>query len=844
MELHSEDSTELASEEPSELTELILNPEITEAPLSGSLINEEAGHRILQEIDTQAPTDLGCDTYNMPSMPTSMLATLPLAEIELDFSNQDVTFGLDWPQNNTMDNVGQLDLDIQHEEANATDTWPLYSFDPDHELPLQPFVTMTQSENIETSNLDTFLSDIWLLQGSVGDQTLGDYIETEASSSGVPGQFEGSNDALNQFWRPSLDWPTGYNDPDQNISLGEILADSTHHSNDAVWSSDLLNILDASSQTNTNAAAQIPHGALAHQNGPKFDGNSAQSILSVSSGAPTQELHPQSEPSLAAPRAEMYLPVATETLLMGTLGPVRPVTLPPLRRGGKKGPLSAQERQNRKQARRRGVCIRCRRLKQKCFGGLPCEPCLQLSKATLWISPCAVANFFDIVKLQPYFLGSKSQQKTVENLDIATVVKAGLLVSALGGSGADGKIQAQTFPPHKTYALVNWAAAANILTTLLEKTTDNDAPMFDHLSQVADVQPEPSSWHEHPILVPVPSQYQEKGKDLDKYLLFCALPQFEFMSWKNPISHVPDEEATDVGCKTLHILTWITKRRLEQKLFQRLQGYLNKLNTLSPSQLSFTATLILRVITFGNQLAHLEFADEYAEQIPSAHLSQRHQVRQSLFCYLKIVIDKLPAWSDFWKEQTEHIVPITPEILRLSLSDLEIYDKRLLGMSSCFKQSLEWYENFGAIFEKAEIPPETDDMHLARIFSSLVDGSYVSSTIKALIQRTDHFHQTKIREPLESIENAIGQGISPSHLPIILHIKELLVQAEEEVEDLLKSLKDVQQRLEGFSRAETDITTEFDLIGSISAPSIPAEAVSLCSEVLNEILGSAEVGTD
>ncbi|KAM5515602.1 hypothetical protein FOXYSP1_02553 [Fusarium oxysporum f. sp. phaseoli] len=609
MELHSEDSAELPSEEPSELTELILNPEITEAPLPGSLINEEAGHRILQEIDTQAPIDLGCDTYNMPSMSTSMLAALPLAEIELDFSNQDVAFGLDWPQNNTMDNVGQLDLDIQHEETNATGTWPLYSFDPDYEPPLQPFVTMPQSESIETSNLDTFLSDIWLFQGPVGDQALGDYIETEASSSGETGQFEGSNNALNQVWRPSLDWPTGFNNPDQNIGIGEILADSTHHSNDAIWSSDLLNILDASSQANTNAAAQIPHGALSHQNGPKVDGNSAQSILSVPSGAPTQELHPHSEPSLAAPRAEMYLPVATEALPMGTLGPVRPVTLPPLRRGGKKGPLSAQERQNRKE----------------CFGGLPCEPCLHLSKATLWISPCAVANFFDIVKLQPYFLGSKSQQKTVENLDIVTVVKAGLLVFALGGSGADGKIQAQTFPPYKTYALVNWAAAANILTSLLEKATDNDATMFDHLSQVADVQPEPSSWHEHPILLPVPPQYQEKGKDLDKYLLFCALPEFEFMSWKNPMSHVPDEEATDVGCKTLHILTWITKRRLEQKLFQRLQGYLNKLNTLSSSQLSFTATLILRVITFGNQLAHLEFADEDTEQIPSADLSQRHQ---------------------------------------------------------------------------------------------------------------------------------------------------------------------------------------------------------------------------
>lgn len=69
------------------------------------------------------------------------------------------------------------------------------------------------------------------------------------------------------------------------------------------------------------------------------------------------------------------------------------------------------------------------------------------------------------------------------------------------------------------------------------------------------------------------------------------------------MSDVSDEEATDVGYKTLHILIWITKRRLEQKLFQRLQGYVNKLNTLSSSQLKYTAALILRVILFGKELA-------------------------------------------------------------------------------------------------------------------------------------------------------------------------------------------------------------------------------------------------
>lgn len=53
MELHSEDSMELPSEESFELTKLILHPEITETLLPDSLINEEAGLRILQEINSE-----------------------------------------------------------------------------------------------------------------------------------------------------------------------------------------------------------------------------------------------------------------------------------------------------------------------------------------------------------------------------------------------------------------------------------------------------------------------------------------------------------------------------------------------------------------------------------------------------------------------------------------------------------------------------------------------------------------------------------------------------------------------------------------------------------------------
>jgi len=46
-------------------------------------------------------------------------------------------------------------------------------------------------------------------------------------------------------------------------------------------------------------------------------------------------------------------------------GPSRPVSLLPARKGGRKGALSAQEKKQTREARKQGICIRCRKIKVK-----------------------------------------------------------------------------------------------------------------------------------------------------------------------------------------------------------------------------------------------------------------------------------------------------------------------------------------------------------------------------------------------------------------------------------------------------------------------------------------------
>lgn len=51
--------------------------------------------------------------------------------------------------------------------------------------------------------------------------------------------------------------------------------------------------------------------------------------------------------------------------LVKTFGPSRPVSLPPARRGGRKSVLPLEKLKKRREARKQGVCIRCRQLKSQ-----------------------------------------------------------------------------------------------------------------------------------------------------------------------------------------------------------------------------------------------------------------------------------------------------------------------------------------------------------------------------------------------------------------------------------------------------------------------------------------------
>jgi hypothetical protein len=112
-------------------------------------------------------------------------------------------------------------------------------------------------------------------------------------------------------------------------------------------------------------------GPQNESNGPLFSGNNT---LEATFEQQRRESDRNDCEAIGASGIDVYQPDKLNQLLTGptqikaaarVFGPSRPVSLPPARRGGRKGVLSKEELEKRRESRRAGVCIKCRQMKLK-----------------------------------------------------------------------------------------------------------------------------------------------------------------------------------------------------------------------------------------------------------------------------------------------------------------------------------------------------------------------------------------------------------------------------------------------------------------------------------------------
>lgn len=86
----------------------------------------------------------------------------------------------------------------------------------------------------------------------------------------------------------------------------------------------------------------------------------------VSSASSHSLIPPESHQSRSSQQQILNSASNPSTLTRRLFGPLKNIkTLPPKRRGGRRGPLSISQLDQRKRAKRQGICIRCRKLRTK-----------------------------------------------------------------------------------------------------------------------------------------------------------------------------------------------------------------------------------------------------------------------------------------------------------------------------------------------------------------------------------------------------------------------------------------------------------------------------------------------
>jgi hypothetical protein len=94
---------------------------------------------------------------------------------------------------------------------------------------------------------------------------------------------------------------------------------------------------------------------------------SPSSLVDTGIGAPPTML-PQDVPLNAPVPLEQrsnLSPTTGKRKAVGPIGPSREIYLPPKKKGGRRGPMTLEQRKNRKDMRGKGACIMCRTRKKK-----------------------------------------------------------------------------------------------------------------------------------------------------------------------------------------------------------------------------------------------------------------------------------------------------------------------------------------------------------------------------------------------------------------------------------------------------------------------------------------------
>jgi hypothetical protein len=150
-----------------------------------------------------------------------------------------------------------------------------------------------------------------------------------------------------------------------------------------------------------------------------------------------------------------------------------------------------------------------------------------------------------------------------------------------------------------------------------------------------------------------------------------------------------------------------------------------------------------------------------------------------MFVYLKMTVDKLPAWSSFWQEMPDAIMPMDPEVLKASLASIDDCDNQVTEFFGNFKKRFDYFFHGREIFpsEATILKKQTIAFRnretFREIMSAIFRGPY------------------DLRSELEWLRDCLTQAYDPKFIALNTAIEHIIDR-----EELQNERKPLQEALE------------------------------------------------
>ncbi|KAJ3459686.1 hypothetical protein MRS44_015759 [Fusarium solani] len=385
--------------------------------------------------------------------------------------------------------------------------------------------------------------------------------------------------------------------------------------------------------------------------------------------------------------------------------------LPPKRRGGRRGKLSASQALKQRETKLSGACIRCRK----------CRIGWWYSMFSLSQDLGEIANLDNALYESPvpgYHRGRINLSFTAaimkeialfKNTNIRSMMTLMGPLKTLLQQEADQYVVIQSKPEGQTIALP-WAVGGRMLVSIFGDLHQDPCnwtrPSFSKVaSTLADFLRRDASGRFFKLTTETAEPYTPEWAR--SIIVFCQSSSYRQPPQSTINSTLPQFPKDDAGRLTSSLVSWtgwVTSRYFELYLFRYLQVLSNDTSFDSvEDQKSYIMCLVdtLLLSAFCPQSIHKDSMDEKDPRTVSLYrdvFDRQSRVHSALWVYCSVAIRGLPAWSSIWDTIGQRWPLLQGETMaQLFQNDLAAFNASLADNYRSAYNSLRHFEDYGSL---------------------------------------------------------------------------------------------------------------------------------------------------